>query len=361
MNNEVPRNTDVFRNLRTTAPTELLDFLNQVLLLFPDEFSYRVRQVIETLPEEGDNLQRVLEVVRAQWKHLQSDDWVEIAVVGPAQTGKASLVSTIRQQQDEPEESIFAVFETPGLEEFLGYETVQAVPKELERSDVILVVLDARYGIAESTVRMVDRLRRLGKPVIVVLNKSDLVDKISPVLAEARDKLGGKALAVSAYEPGTINSLLRAVSSSYPKSLYPLTKAFPGFRRAICKGVATQAGVAAGLVGAIPIPVSDLLPLTAIQTAMILRIARAFGCELSRDRARELIPMLAAGALVRQATHGLRKRFPRHGKLIGVSVAGLWTYGLGRAAVAYFEGVTAVVNGREIESSRLHAIPTDNS
>src|SRR5690606_39494931 len=49
------------------------------------------------------------------------------------------------------------------------------------------------------------------------------------------------------------------------------------------------------LVALIPIPVSDLLPMTAIQTAMILKIARAFGFSINRSRARELLPMLAAG------------------------------------------------------------------
>ncbi len=87
---------DVFRNFRGHAADELLDFLNQALLLFPDDFKQRLKQVVDSLPREGDNMQKVLELVRAQWRGINSQKWVRIAVAGPTRTGKESLVKAIR-------------------------------------------------------------------------------------------------------------------------------------------------------------------------------------------------------------------------------------------------------------------------
>jgi GTP-binding protein Era len=104
-----------------------------------------------------------------------------------------------------------------------------------------------------------------------------------------------------------------------------------------------QSALGAALVGAVPIPVSDVLPITALQIAMLLRIARVFGFTISRERAQELLPVLAAGILLREGGHRLRERFPRQKALIAVSVGGLWTYLVGRASVEYFDRLSQVL------------------
>ena len=52
---------DTLSKLRDTAPDELLDLLNQVLRFFPAELQFRLRQVVDTLPGEGENLHKVLD------------------------------------------------------------------------------------------------------------------------------------------------------------------------------------------------------------------------------------------------------------------------------------------------------------
>ncbi len=331
---------DVFRNFRGHAADELLDFLNQALLLFPDDFKQRLKQVVDSLPREGDNMQKVLELVRAQWRDINSRKWVRIVVAGPTRTGKESLVKAIRSRKVSGSPAIFSIVETPGLEEFLGYQSARVVPQELIEADLIVLTLDGRYGVASSTVQLMESLRRLDKPLLLGLNKMDLVDNPGEAVQEARRQLGVRVVPISVLRPESIDRLLKEIVDVNSKALYPLTQSFPEFRRGICNGVVSQAALASCLVGAISIPVSDMLPMTAIQTGMLLKIARAFGCRLDRERARELIPMLVAGTLVREGSHRLRRRFPRQGKLIAVSVAGVWTYGLGKAAIEYFEKMT---------------------
>ncbi len=329
--------TAVFHNIRGFAPNELLNFLEQVVTFFPDHVRTRLHQVVDSLPRDGDNMQRVLELVRSQWRGIQSQDWVRIALVGPAQTGKTTIFHALAERQTQPLDPIFSVVETPGLAEYLGYERIREAPPELENADMLLLVLDGRYQISDATLRMVDGLRKLDKPILAVLNKMDLVENRGEVLKRARVALDLSVVSVSSRDLGSVDRLLNAIMIKNSKALYPLTQTFPDFRRSICSGIVTQSAFATGLVGAIEIPVSDMLPMTAIQTGMLLKIARAFGHRLNRERARELVPMLVGGVLVRQGCHRLRQAFPAYGRLIGVSVAGLWTLTLGHATIRYFD------------------------
>ncbi|MDA2933046.1 GTP-binding DUF697 domain-containing protein [Acidobacteria bacterium AH-259-D05] len=348
---------DVFANIRDWAPEDLLRFLDQIVILLPDELRFRLKQVMDSLSPEGDNMQKVLELVRSQWRGIQSQEWVQIAVVGPGRTGKSSLVSAISGQQDMESEPIFTIVDIQGLDEYLGHKTDRSSPPELRQADVILLVLDAQYELSDSTVGIHEGLSSLGKPVLVVLNKIDLVKRPWRALRDARKQLGTAVFAFSSMQPETVDKLLKSIVDTNPKSFASLTWSFPRFRRTICNGIISQAAFAGAIVGAVPIPVSDLLPITAIQTGMLLKIARAFGHHLNRERARELIPMLAAGLAVREGSHRLRARFPQFRTLISVSVAGMWTFLLGQAAVQYFEKFSGFLD--EGQSSFLSSAPVN--
>lgn len=342
---------DVFANIRGWAAPELLTFLDQILVLLPEELKYRLKKVMDTIPPDSDNMHRVLELVRSQWKELQSHSAARIALVGPAQTGKNSLVKAISRKQERGPEgaaSIFSIVDLPMLEKYLGRTPGQPEPEGFGRADVVLFILDGRYELADATVQLYERLKSSKKPVLVVLNKIDLLEHPGSALKKAKRQLGTAVFGLSSFQPETLDKLLRAVVAANPKTLQSLTQNFPEFRQAICNGVVTQAAFAAGVIGAVPIPVSDLLPLTAIQAAMILRIARAFGYRLNRQRARELLPVLAGGALVREGTHRLRSRFPQYREVIAVSVGGAWTFILGRAAIQYFEKLSSALNDENL-------------
>jgi predicted GTPase/uncharacterized protein (DUF697 family) len=110
------------------------------------------------------------------------------------------------------------------------------------------------------------------------------------------------------------------------------------------------ATLAAG-IGAVPIPLADILPITGLQIGLITAIAYVSGREASRDTAREFL--LALGANVgaafafREAARALAKVvFPGGGSAIsgGVALAGTWS--VGEAAIAYF------VQGRSIGEAK---------
>ncbi len=341
------QNNDVFAKVRGWAPTEVLEFLDQVLLFFPDDFKYRIKQVVDSLPANADNLDKVLELVRRQWQDLQSDEHFQIAVAGLPRAGKSSLVKMITARQASGSDPIFVPVNLHGLPEFVGYESDQSLPPELQEVDMVLLVLDGRFELSESTRDLHRRLQKCGKPLLVVLNKIDLTRSPGDALKEAKRLLATTVFPASIQKPGTVKRLLKAIVAREPKSLYVLTRSLPDFRRSICDATITQSALASGIVGAIPIPVSDLLPVAAIQTAMLLKIARAFGYPLSHERARELLPLLAAGVVVREGGYRLRQKFPRQDRLISASVGGVWTFLVGQLMVRYFEQLCRLTEKRE--------------
>jgi uncharacterized protein (DUF697 family)/GTP-binding protein EngB required for normal cell division len=338
---------DVFARLRGWASRELIEFLDQLMVLFPGELKYRLKQVIDALPDQGDNTQRVIELVRNQWREMQTSDCMQIAVAGPAKTGKSSLVRAISRKQIPVCESVFSIVDTRRLDEFLGYREESAT-EELKSATVIVLVLDARFGVSESTGQMLAHLKTLGKPLLVVLNKIDLVERPGDAVKEARRRLRTNVFPMSVFQEEKIGNLLKAIIAVEPRALYSLTQNFPEFRNEICGGIVTQSAFASSVVAAIPMPISDLLPLSAIQTAMVLKISRAFGFRINRERARELLPVLALGTAVREGTHWLRSHFEEQKVAIGVSVAGLWTYALGQAAIVYFDKLAGYLQAERL-------------
>jgi uncharacterized protein (DUF697 family)/GTPase Era involved in 16S rRNA processing len=114
---------------------------------------------------------------------------------------------------------------------------------------------------------------------------------------------------------------------------------------------ATAAAVAAGIAAA-PIPVADILPITALQIGLISGIAYVSGRELSKQAARELMAALGANVgaafALREGARALAKIvFPGAGSAISAGVAFAGTWGLGEAAIAYFIEKRPIAEARE--------------
>ncbi|HXO29276.1 MAG TPA: GTPase [Thermoanaerobaculia bacterium] len=106
-------------------------------------------------------------------------------------------------------------------------------------------------------------------------------------------------------------------------------------------------------IGAVPIPLADIFPITGLQVGLITAIAYLSGREASRETAREFLVALGANVgaafALREAARALAKVvFPGAGSAISGGVAFAGTWGVGEAATAYF------IQGRSIrEAKRL--------
>jgi predicted GTPase len=119
----------------------------------------------------------------------------------------------------------------------------------------------------------------------------------------------------------------------------------------LARKMTAAASAVAGGIAAAPIPVADILPITALQIGLISGIAYVSGREMSKKAAREFLVALGANVGVafalREGARALAKVvFPGGGSAISAGVAFAGTWGLGEAAIAYF------IEKRPIEEAR---------
>ena len=345
-------NRRLFDTVRDLGPSELIDLLEQVALLLPGDTRYRLRRVLASAHGE-DGMQRALNVVLSQWEGLRAEESIRIAMIGPARTGKSSLVAALGEGSVDRIASLFSIIDLQGLEEYLGYGKDNRAVDEVASADVLVFVLDGSSGFTRDTLQLVHLYASLNKPFVLVLNKMDRVEKVRAAVAEARQQLQMSIIPVSVFWPGSVRRILKAIVSACPRALYPLAQNLPAFRRSICRSIVTQAVFGSGLIGALPIPVGDVIPISAVQIAMLLKIARAHGFRIDRGRAGEILPVLAAGLLVREGCHRLTQAYPEKSTLLSVSVGSLWTYTVGIAAISYFERLGNTRDCLAAEAERL--------
>lgn len=107
-----------------------------------------------------------------------------------------------------------------------------------------------------------------------------------------------------------------------------------------CHAAIHTATAASAAAGAIPIPMSDAIPITAAQISMIISLGRAFGITLSETAAKSIIGVGLTQQAGRTVVSGLLKMIPGAGTLvggmIGASTAAAMTEALGWVIVSDF-------------------------
>lgn len=78
-----------------------------------------------------------------------------------------------------------------------------------------------------------------------------------------------------------------------------------------------SATTAAAAAGAIPIPMSDAIPITAAQIAMIVQLGKVFGITLSQAAAKSIAGVTLTQSAGRAVASGLIKAVPGAGTVIG--------------------------------------------
>ncbi len=139
-------------------------------------------------------------------------------------------------------------------------------------------------------------------------------------------------------EEGVLRELApRIVGSLKEDYLISLGRGYPVFRRAVCKEIIRKIARQNGVIGLLPIPGADMPAITANQGRMVLNIAATYGEEISLDRARELLGVLAAGFGLRALARQILKLVPLAGWIASGAIGYAGTLAMGRAAVLYFE------------------------
>ena len=148
----------------------------------------------------GDILNEIVKLLPSG-EEKSSEETITFCMVGRPNVGKSSLVNallneervivsnisgTTRDSIDTPfkkGDQQYVVIDTAGLkkrgkiyESIDKYSAIRAL-KSIERSEIVLLVLDGKEGITEQDKHVIQYATDLHKAIIIVVNKYDLVDK----------------------------------------------------------------------------------------------------------------------------------------------------------------------------------------
>ena len=160
-----------------------------------------------------------------------------VALVGRPNVGKSTLFNVLTRTRDALVADIpgvtrdrhygicrlaatpFVVVDTGGLIENaqgIQDQTARQAGSAIDEADVVLLIVDARDGLLPTDRAILDRLRRAGKPALLVVNKVDGLDEHA-ALAEFSALGIASALPVSAAHGRGVTAVLSALEALLPK------------------------------------------------------------------------------------------------------------------------------------------------
>lgn len=243
----------------------------------------------------------------------------------------------------------------------------------LDDLDIVVYVLNADGGATIDEKRDLDAIRAGGRPVLVCINKIDLIrpEEREAFVAATLAQLGvdRKDALVCAFdplpqispEPLGVKGVVRWIHEQLEKNGKELLFAKTMRNKMLaCEPIIAAAAKRASVAGAIPVPGADLAVVTAIQVKLIRDIAEVYGTPLDKDVAIFIIGEILSGGMrgfVRWGVEGLKAAgwIPggqvAEAAILGLSamVAGATTFGVGRAAAQY------MASGRQLDGEALRA------
>ncbi len=307
------------------------------------------------IPATLNELRRLLKVFDRESLSLEIEEETRarVAVVGPVNSGKSTLVNLLSGKQVSAVTAVpgttreaiaqrlgpFTLIDTPGFGEVAGVERGNAALAAMREADLAVVIFDGAAGLRKEDYELYQLLRGEKLPLVVALNKIDLIGKDLPlVVADAQGKLGVSVVPISARKGTNVATmLLPRIVEMHPALAVALGRELPFYRRGMSRSVIRRASMLNSLIGMQPVPFLDIPLLLASQVRMILRIAAIYGEGMGTARAKELISTIGGGILLRFATQQALKLLPGPGWIISGSIAGGGTWSMGQVAVAYFE------------------------
>src|SRR5690625_7651927 len=97
------------------------------------------------------------------------------------------------------------------------------------------------------------------------------------------------------------------------------------------------ASISAGAIGALPVPGSDIAPLTTLQVSLIVKLSLLYAKPITKDATTKIVVSTIAGGLGQKVFTKGDKFFPGIDMIIGAGVAGTVTLGLGKAGKSELE------------------------
>ncbi len=182
----------------------------------PEIYTLGLGEPVPVSAEHGKNIGDLLDSVLA---HLPDEpektetDAIRVTFAGRPNVGKSSLVNallgeervivsdqpgTTRDSIDTPlliKDQQYLLVDTAGIrrkskvEEAVEYYSVLRALRAVERSDVVILVLDATQEVSEQDLKIAGIIKEAGKACVIAVNKWDLVEKDNQTTMEYERKI----------------------------------------------------------------------------------------------------------------------------------------------------------------------------
>lgn len=285
----------------------------------------------------------------------QLDKEIMFAMIGDVNAGKSSTINklmgeevarvgakpgetTVIEKYQYKDKIIFA--DTPGLDD-INTKNSEETLSFYKQADVILFFLNAAGTVfSEGEKTLFDKINKVNNNIIIVLNKIDAADDIGSLVKYIQDhtNYNYKVAPISSKIGENIDLLRNAILDTLKEKNKDIL-----FARLVKEKSSTAnkwilaAASSATAVGAVPIPGSDIVPLTSIQVGLMVKLATLYEKPITKDRAKELAIASMTGNIGKGLFRQLIKVIPGAGSIAGASIAGSMTLGLGYALKHAYE------------------------
>ncbi|HEV8192932.1 MAG TPA: GTP-binding protein [Ktedonobacterales bacterium] len=315
-------------------------------------------QTLAGLPSNLATLRNFMSSINWRLAQEQIEDELrrKVAIVGQPNSGKSTLFNTLQGRYVSPvsaEAGTTTTLVRGSFGPFTLIDTPGHIPEmqqqAIDEAAVTIYLLDAAEGLRPRDYQLVEKLRQNEKPLVVALNKVDLLKEgADEAAAGAAARLHiGDVIPISARDGANVSEeLIPALIEASPEAAVVLGRQLPQFRREAANKVVRNATLISLVAGLEPIPLVDIPILLGNQIRLILRIAAIYGEPMSAQHARELVATIAGGLLLRYLAEEAAKAVPFGGDLVSGSIAAAGTWAIGQVAIEYFE------NGKSLSRSQ---------
>lgn len=272
----------------------------------------------------------------------------QITLVGLSGSGKKTLFNcllgwTAATQpatiQDLPgrlanDYGLFALMDLP-LDGYLADEALF----QLEGAALVVYVLDGAAGLRNDDFRWISRLRSCRAPLLVVLNKVDILgEQLICTQTEIETRLSMSILPVCARNRADVQGLLASeMMRQCPKLTVPLAAQIKSVRHEAALRLIRQSMAISLLASVEPLPLLDVSVLIGLQIHLVSRIGALYGQSIASQSQWALVLTVSFGLALRYVIQTILKFVPFGGWLVSgvIGASGTWT--VGQAALTFYE------------------------
>ncbi len=290
------------------------------------------------------------------------DQELLISLIGEVNAGKSSTINKIigkdiASTNPMPGETVsvdpynleglenIKFMDTPGLND-PNDENPKKTLAFVQQSDVVLFFLNAAGTVfSESEKARFAEIEKHNKDILIVLNKIDAAEDIPSIINFVKTHTGSKykVIPLSSKTGENLETLKKEILFLLEKKGKDLlfAKSMKEKSAAANRWI-IGAGVSAGVIGASPIPGSDVIPLTSLQVGLIIKLSKLYGKPLSKKAAKDMIIVTATQTIGHTIYRQALKFIPGAGSVIGGSVASAMTLALGYGVRYAYENDIAI-------------------